>query len=173
MPGAELITVTDTTHYIQNQRPDAVVAAIREAIARTDDAPTLRRSAERACAGSWTYPAHLAECRSRGATTGVWWRTGPRTSAVSVISEWATVAVVAATGGLVSLDTMVNIAFPAITASFDIEVSEIQWLVTTYVLTFASLLLAAGPVERRLRASSCARRRLGDDRDGCRLVWHR
>src|SRR4051812_21560863 len=30
---------------------------------------------------------------------------------------WATVAVVAATGGLVALDTMVNIAFPAITAS--------------------------------------------------------
>ncbi len=43
-----------------------------------------------------------------------------------------------------SLDTMVNIAFPAITESFGIEVSEIQWVVTTYVLTFASLLLAAG-----------------------------
>ena len=57
---------------------------------------------------------------------------------------WATVAIVAAAGALVSLDTMVNIAFPAITESFGIEVSEIQWVVTTYVLTFASLLLAAG-----------------------------
>src|SRR5262245_38123873 len=57
---------------------------------------------------------------------------------------WATVAIVAAAGGLVSLDTMVNIAFPAITESFAIEVSDIQWLVTTYVLTFACLLLAAG-----------------------------
>src|SRR5215207_1145244 len=57
---------------------------------------------------------------------------------------WATVAIVAAAGALVALDTMVNIAFPAITASFEIEVSDIQWLVTTYVLTFASLLLAAG-----------------------------
>lgn len=45
---------------------------------------------------------------------------------------------------MVSLDTMVNIAFPAITESFGIEVIEIQWVVTTYVLTFASLLLAAG-----------------------------
>jgi EmrB/QacA subfamily drug resistance transporter len=57
---------------------------------------------------------------------------------------WASVAVVAAAGALVSLDTMVNIAFPAITASFGIEVGDIQWVVTTYVLTFASLLLAAG-----------------------------
>ena len=57
---------------------------------------------------------------------------------------WGTVAVVSAAGALVSLDTMVNIAFPAITESFGIEVSDIQWVVTTYVLTFASLLLAAG-----------------------------
>ncbi len=56
----------------------------------------------------------------------------------------ATVAVVAVAGALVSLDTMVNIAFPAITESFGIEVKDIQWLVTMYVLTFASLLLAAG-----------------------------
>ena len=35
VPGAELITVPDTTHYIQNQRPDAVVAAVRQAIAGT------------------------------------------------------------------------------------------------------------------------------------------
>ena len=34
VPGAEVITVPDTTHYIQNQRPDAVVDAIRDAIAR-------------------------------------------------------------------------------------------------------------------------------------------
>ena len=34
VPGAKVITVPGTTHYVQNQRPDAVVAAIREAIAR-------------------------------------------------------------------------------------------------------------------------------------------
>jgi len=35
VPGAELITVPDTTHYIQNQRPDVVVAAVRQVIAGT------------------------------------------------------------------------------------------------------------------------------------------
>ena len=35
VPGAALITVPDTTHYIQNQRPDVVVAAVRQAIAGT------------------------------------------------------------------------------------------------------------------------------------------
>ena len=34
VPGAEVITVPDTTHYVQNQRPDAVVDAIRSVIAR-------------------------------------------------------------------------------------------------------------------------------------------
>jgi pimeloyl-ACP methyl ester carboxylesterase len=33
VPGAAVITVPDTTHYIQNQRPDVVVAAVRQAIA--------------------------------------------------------------------------------------------------------------------------------------------
>ena len=34
VPGAEVITVPNTTHYVPTQRPDAVVDAIREAIAR-------------------------------------------------------------------------------------------------------------------------------------------
>ena len=33
VPGAVVVTVDGTTHYIQNQRPDAVVDAIRAAIA--------------------------------------------------------------------------------------------------------------------------------------------
>jgi len=35
VPGAEVITVEGTTHYIQNQRPDAVVDAVRAVIARS------------------------------------------------------------------------------------------------------------------------------------------
>ncbi len=71
-----------------------------------------------------------------------------------------------AAGLLVSLDTMVNIAFPAITASFSLEVSEIQWVVISYVLTFASLLLAAGRLSdafghRRLLASGLVLTALG------------
>ena len=42
------------------------------------------------------------------------------------------------------LDTAVNIAFPAITAAFDLAVTTIQWVVICYVLTYASLLLGCG-----------------------------
>ena len=35
VPGAEVITVPGTTHYVQTQRPDAVIDAIRDAIARS------------------------------------------------------------------------------------------------------------------------------------------
>ena len=42
------------------------------------------------------------------------------------------------------LDTSVNIAFPAITAAFGIPLADIQWVVISYVLTYASLMLAFG-----------------------------
>ena len=44
------------------------------------------------------------------------------------------------------LDTSVNIAFPAITRGFDLAISDIQWVVICYVLTYASLLLALGRI---------------------------
>ncbi|MFO1112091.1 MAG: MFS transporter [Bradyrhizobium sp.] len=44
------------------------------------------------------------------------------------------------------LDTSVNIAFPAITSGFGLEVSDIQWVVISYVLTYASLLLVLGRI---------------------------
>ena len=48
-------------------------------------------------------------------------------------------------GGLLGgLDTSVNIAFPDITASFDIDVAQIQWVVVSFVLTYSVLLLPAG-----------------------------
>jgi EmrB/QacA subfamily drug resistance transporter len=43
-----------------------------------------------------------------------------------------------------SLDTSVNIAFPSITQEFGLEVTMIQWVVVSYVLTYASLLLSFG-----------------------------
>ena len=46
----------------------------------------------------------------------------------------------------VQLDTSVNIAFPAITRAFDIAIGDIQWVVISYVLTYASLLLALGRI---------------------------
>ena len=44
------------------------------------------------------------------------------------------------------LDTSVNIAFPAITRGFSLSISDIQWVVICYVLTYASLLLAMGRI---------------------------
>lgn len=46
----------------------------------------------------------------------------------------------------VQLDTSVNIAFPAITRAFGLPVTDIQWVVICYVLTYASLLLALGRI---------------------------
>src|SRR5690348_10811589 len=47
---------------------------------------------------------------------------------------------------VVPLDTAVNIAFPEITANFDLPVEMIQWVVICYVLTYASLMLAFGRI---------------------------
>src|SRR5689334_18695539 len=44
------------------------------------------------------------------------------------------------------LDTSVNIAFPAITSGFSLAIADIQWVVVSYVLTYASLLLAMGRI---------------------------
>jgi EmrB/QacA subfamily drug resistance transporter len=55
------------------------------------------------------------------------------------------VLIIASAGTLpVLLDSSLNIAFPAITTSFHIDVSLIQWIVISYVLTTASLLLGCG-----------------------------
>lgn len=43
-----------------------------------------------------------------------------------------------------SMDSAVNIAFPAITAGFALGVQAIQWVVISYVLTHASALLGCG-----------------------------
>lgn len=44
------------------------------------------------------------------------------------------------------LDTAVNIAFPAITRGFGLSIGDIQWVVISYVLTYASLLLVLGRI---------------------------
>jgi len=43
-----------------------------------------------------------------------------------------------------SLDSAINIGFPAITAAFSVEVTAIQWVIVGYVLTHAGLLLGCG-----------------------------
>ena len=55
-----------------------------------------------------------------------------------------TLLIAGLSGLLASLDTSVNIAFPAITRAFGINLMSIQWVVISYVLTYASLLLGCG-----------------------------
>src|SRR3954453_12917690 len=52
---------------------------------------------------------------------------------------------------IVSLDnTVVNVALPSIRHDLDASVSQLQWIVDSYTLVLASLLIAAGAVADRL-----------------------
>lgn len=60
-----------------------------------------------------------------------------------------------------SLDSALNIAFPDVTSHFELDVAAIQWLVITYVLTYAALLLVAGRIADRLGHQQMLIRGLG------------
>ena len=47
-------------------------------------------------------------------------------------------------GTLGQVDSSVNIAFPAITAWFEIDVGAVQWLVIAYLLPMSSFVLVFG-----------------------------
>ncbi len=70
----------------------------------------------------------------------------PKASAGLFRSKGWQVAMIGIGTATAQLDTSVNIAFPAITRSFDLGIADIQWVVICYVLTYASLLLALGRV---------------------------
>jgi MFS family permease len=58
---------------------------------------------------------------------------------------------VAALGVLtVALDAAVNIAFPAISTAFHVPATSIQWIVLTYMVTFAVALIPAGRLADRV-----------------------
>ena len=59
--------------------------------------------------------------------------------------KWWTLAAVAFGLFMIMLDnTVVNVALPAIAADLQIGLSELEWIVTGYALTFASLMLTGG-----------------------------
>ena len=53
-------------------------------------------------------------------------------------------AVVGLGVSVVPLDTSVNIALPAITGAFGLDLASIQWIVVCYVLTYSGLMLVCG-----------------------------
>ncbi len=69
----------------------------------------------------------------------------------SRVSRWRSTVALASIGAFpVTLDSAVNIAFPAISAAFGAPVSAIQWIVIAYILTDACLILPAGRLADRV-----------------------
>src|SRR5690349_21271515 len=59
--------------------------------------------------------------------------------------KWWTLAAVAFGLFMIMLDnTVVNVALPAIERDLHIAISELEWIVTAYALTFAALLITGG-----------------------------
>jgi len=66
----------------------------------------------------------------------------PTDTRASLVQSSVVIACLSALLG--SLDSAINIGFPAITAAFSVETTAIQWVIVGYVLTHASLLLGCG-----------------------------
>jgi EmrB/QacA subfamily drug resistance transporter len=61
--------------------------------------------------------------------------------------KWLTLAAVSFGLFMIMLDnTVVNVALPSIQSDFRADLSELQWIVTGYALTFAALMLIGGKV---------------------------
>ena len=59
--------------------------------------------------------------------------------------KWWTLGAVAFGLFMIMLDnTIVTVALPTIKRSFGIQVSELEWIVTAYTLTFATFILVGG-----------------------------
>ena len=70
--------------------------------------------------------------------------------------KWLTLAAVSVGLFMIMLDnTVVNVALPSIQRELESDLSELEWIVTGYALTFASLMLVGGKV-----ADAYGRRRI-------------
>ena len=73
----------------------------------------------------------------------------PRASPCAIIAA-VTRAIAACGAALVSLDSVMNIAFPAISAAFAVAPERMRWVVISYVLTYALTALAGGALADRV-----------------------
>ena len=73
--------------------------------------------------------------------------------------RWKTLAVLALSLVIIGLDnTILNVALPTLQEAFDASSSTLQWMVDSYPLVFAGLLLVFGTLGDRLVASwHCSR----------------
>src|SRR5215470_8069194 len=59
--------------------------------------------------------------------------------------KWLTLAAVSFGLFMIMLDnTIVNVALPTIQRSLDLKISELEWVVTGYALTFGAFMLTGG-----------------------------
>src|SRR5437762_10552602 len=59
--------------------------------------------------------------------------------------KWWTLAAVSFGLFMIMLDnTIVNVALPTIQSSLNLKISELEWVVTGYALTFGALMLTGG-----------------------------
>ena len=84
--------------------------------------------------------------------------------ALAIFSEerrkWWTLAAVSFGLFMIMLDnTVVNVALPSIQADIGADLSELQWIVTGYALSFAALMLIGGKLADALRPPPDLRRR--------------
>ena len=64
--------------------------------------------------------------------------------------RWATLAILSVSLLIINIDdTVVNIALPTLQRALGASVSELQWIVTAYILVFAGLLLTMGSLGDR------------------------
>jgi EmrB/QacA subfamily drug resistance transporter len=64
--------------------------------------------------------------------------------------RWKTLAVLAVSLAIIGLDnTILNVALPSLQEEFDASPSTLQWIVDSYMLVFAGLLLTAGTIGDR------------------------
>src|SRR5688572_14274630 len=65
--------------------------------------------------------------------------------------RWKTLAVLALSLVIIGLDnTILNVAIPTLQEEFDASASSLQWMVDSYLLVFAGLLLVFGTLGDRL-----------------------
>ncbi|HEV2724543.1 MAG TPA: MFS transporter, partial [Thermoleophilaceae bacterium] len=66
-------------------------------------------------------------------------------------NRWKTLGVLSLSLVIIGLDnTILNVALPTLQAEFDASASKLQWMVDSYLLVFAGLLLVFGTLGDRL-----------------------
>ncbi|MFA4836669.1 MAG: DHA2 family efflux MFS transporter permease subunit [Dehalococcoidia bacterium] len=84
--------------------------------------------------------------------------TQPNTASVIYRRRWWTLAVLAMSVIIVTLDnSILNVALPTLQRDLDASVSELQWMVDAYIMVFASLILTMGAIGDRIGRANALR----------------